>query len=182
MTISLKPFEAGDIDRLLSWIDSEALMVQWSGPYFTWPLTRPALEAYQRTAFQEPAIRKIHKVVDDSSGDVVGHIELNNLDFRNLSATLSRVLIAPQARGRGICLPMTRAILAVAFDQLYLHRVNLNVYDFNHKAIRCYERAGFRREGFQRHVARVGSEFWDSWSMAILEDEWRALTARQEQA
>ena len=37
--------------------------------------------------------------------------------------------------------------MRLAFDKMNLHRVWLNVYDFNARGIRCYEKCGFEREG-----------------------------------
>lgn len=175
MKIELLPFDATDVDRLLTWIASEAELVQWSGPYFKYPLQHSDLLTYQLTAEKSPPVRKIYKAIETTSGAVVGHIELNDLDFTFRSASLSRVLINPEYRNQGVCLPMVNAALTIGFDHLHLHRISLRVYDFNHPAIRCYERAGFRREGFFRHFSRVGGQWWDSWSMAILEDEWRSI-------
>lgn len=180
MNLQLKPFEPADIEYLVKWIPDESAMVQWSGPYFTWPLSRAALSEYQQSGLIQPPIRRIFKAVAADSGAVLGHIELNNLDFRSFSATLSRVLVNPSQRGQGIGLAMTLATLQVAFDQLHLHRVNLHVYDFNQPAIHCYERAGFRREGYLRQQMKVGNGYWNTWAMAILEDEWRALHPAEE--
>jgi RimJ/RimL family protein N-acetyltransferase len=173
--IELLPFEATDVDQLLTWITSEAELTQWSGPYFKFPLQRNDLLSHLLTAEKSPPIRKIFKAVRIDTGAVAGHIELNDLDFSNRSASLARVLVNPEFRNQGICLPMVNSALTIAFDQLNLHRISLRVYDFNHPAIHCYERAGFRREGFFRHYSKVGDQWWDSWSMAILEDEWQAL-------
>jgi len=173
MEIELTPFEESDVDYLLSWVSTETELVQWSGPYFKFPLQRQDLLNYQRTA--SPTFRQIFKAIQKEPFAVVGHIELNDLDFNFRSASLSRVLVSPHNRNSGVCLPMVNAALSIAFEQLQLHRISLRVYDFNHPAIRCYERAGFRREGFFRHFSRVGDQWWDSWSMAILEDEWRAI-------
>lgn len=35
----LRPVTADDVSVVVSWIDSEASMVQWSGPTFAWPLS-----------------------------------------------------------------------------------------------------------------------------------------------
>ena len=118
MRIELLPFEATDVDRLLTWITSEAELTQWSGPYFKFPLQRIDLLSYQLTAEKAPSIRKIFKAVEINTGAVIGHIELNDLDFYNRSASLARVLVNPEFRNQGVCLPMVNAALYVAFDQL----------------------------------------------------------------
>ncbi len=179
MDIELIPFQEPVADYLLEWINTEADLIRWSGPYFTFPLQSEALTAYLRTASIRPPIRIIYQAVQKGTQTVVGHIELNDLDFNHLSASLSRVLVNPAFRRAGVCLPMVNAALQIAFQELHLHRISLRVYDFNHPAIRCYERAGFRREGFFRHHSRVGNEWWDSWSMAILEEDWQMLHGMQ---
>ena len=60
-----------------------------------------------------------------------------------------------------------------AFNQLDLHRVFLFVLDFNPRAIRAYEKVGFKKEGvFREHGYRNG-EYCDDHVMGILESEWR---------
>ena len=45
--------------------------------------------------------------------------------------------------------------------------------------IRAYEKAGFRREGVRRDAVRDGDRYGDDILMAILEDEWREVKARE---
>ena len=79
---------------------------------------------------------------------VVGHIELNDIDMRNNSATVCRVLVGePSLRGKGIGIQMLRRLLQIGFDGLGLHRIDLVVFDFNRAAIKCYEGVGFVKEG-----------------------------------
>jgi hypothetical protein len=37
--IRLEKFEKADYDRLINWIDSEASMIQFSGPVFNYPIS-----------------------------------------------------------------------------------------------------------------------------------------------
>ena len=53
------------------------------------------------------------------------------------------------------------------------------MFSFNPRAIRAYEKAGFRREGVRRDAVRDGDRYGDDILMAILEDEWRAVKARE---
>ena len=49
--------------------------------------------------------------------------------------------------GNGYGTDAMRLMLRFAFDELNLQRVSLGVYAYNPRAIRSYEKAGFRREG-----------------------------------
>lgn len=172
--IALAPFEPADFSRLITWVPSAEFMMQWSGPFFTHPLDEAQLDCYYQSGQSEPPIRKIYKAVDISTAEVVGHIELNNIDRRNLAATVSKVLVAPHRQGQGIGTAMTAQLLKIAFEQLRLHRVSLYVFDFNLPAVHCYQKLGFTQEGHLRDFRKVGDTYWSSYVMAILEDEWRS--------
>ncbi|MGA8943289.1 MAG: hypothetical protein WB502_11350 [Thermoactinomyces sp.] len=38
--VKLLPFTEQDIERLINWIDSPDLLLQWAGPAFTYPLDK----------------------------------------------------------------------------------------------------------------------------------------------
>ncbi len=65
-----------------------------------------------------------------------------------------------------------RALLTFAFVTLGLERVFLTVYASNQRAIRSYEKLGFRREGVMRRSWRGPRGLEDSLLMAVLRDEW----------
>lgn len=65
-----------------------------------------------------------------------------------------------------------RVLLAFGFGTLGLERISLIVNAGNARAIRSYEKVGFRREGVMRRSFRVNGTMTDSLLMAILRDEW----------
>jgi len=171
--IVLEPFTRDDFARLLSWVPDEVAMFRWAGSIFEWPLTESQLEAYVTPTAEHPPTRLIWRTLDVASGEAVGHVELNSIDHRQRSTTLSRVLIGPPYRRRGLSRAMVAAVLPVAFDDLGLHRVDLRVFEDNEPARRCYESLGFVREGLLREVRIVGGDFLSTIVMSLLEDEWR---------
>jgi RimJ/RimL family protein N-acetyltransferase len=170
--VELEAFERGDFDRLIGWIGSAEELMQWAGPIFHFPLDRQQLERYLAAAEGAEPVRRIYRAVD--AGEVVGHVELNAIERTHRSATISRVLVRPGLRGRGTGAAMVRRLLAVAFDEMHLHRVDLFVFDFNAPAIACYEGLAFRHEGRLRDYRRLGDRYLTSLLMSMLEDEWRA--------
>lgn len=170
--VALEAFGRQDFDRLAGWVGSAEELMMWAGPIFRWPLDRAQLERYLAAAEGPAPTRRIWRVTE--GGEVVGHVELNAVEPTHRSATLSRVLVRPGVRGRGVGTAMVRAVLAAAFDELGLHRVDLFVFDTNARAIACYERLGFRHEGRLRDYRRLGDRYLSSLLMSMLEDEWRA--------
>jgi len=55
-----------------------------------------------------------------------------------------------------------------------LHRVSLNVFEYNQRAIRSYEKVGFVVEGRERQFMRREGQRWDMIFMGILRAEWEA--------
>lgn len=110
-------------------------------------------------------------VVDNSSGEVVGEVVFNEVDLTANSCNF-RTLIGKAGRNRGIGTEATRMFLAYGFEHLGLHRISLDVFAFNPRAQRVYEKAGFRVEGIRRDALRFDDEYVDEIMMAILAPEW----------
>ncbi len=176
--IQLRAFDSADFDRLIRAIDTPRLLVQWGGPLqFRFPLTAGQLAEYLTLGEGDPPRARIFTALDEQ-GRAVGHIELGFIDYRNATAVVCRVLVLPEARRRGVCAAMMERLLALAFGEMGLRRIELRVYSFNTPAIRCYERAGFSREGVLRQAQRMGDELWDLVVMGILRDEWKTRAVR----
>lgn len=107
-------------------------------------------------------------------GRILGESVVNEIDFSLRSANFRIALFSPQARGRGLGAWAIRMTQAYAFDTLRLHRLSLDVFSFNVRAIRAYERAGFVREGVLRDAIATDGGYADDVLMAMLEDEWWA--------
>ncbi|QQK75340.1 GNAT family N-acetyltransferase [Salicibibacter cibarius] len=166
--ITLQVFQQSHMHKLIEWIDSPEFLLQWGGPIFTYPLNEKQLERYM----EEPD-RYIYSVAEQETGEVIGHISLGRIDRANRSARVGKVLVGePSARGKGIGERMMRDILAIAFDDMKLHRVSLGVFSFNEPAIACYEKVGFKRDGLLRDLRKMGDDYWSLWEMSMLEDEW----------
>ena len=110
-------------------------------------------------------------VTDKASGECVGEVVLNQWDPGNESCNF-RILIGPRGRDRGLGTEATRLIVGYGFERLGLHRISLEVYAFNPRARRAYEKAGFRAEGVLRESLRYNGEWIDATVMSVLAPEW----------
>ena len=81
-----------------------------------------------------------------------------------------------QSKGYGV--EAIGLLLEYGFATLGLHRVGLCVYENNPRAIRCYEKCGFRREGVRREARWWAGRWWNILEYAILEHEWQSLSPR----
>ena len=130
----------------------------------------PAIDARTRTWYLGLAARTDRldlAVVDAAGGQCVGEVVLNDLDARNRSCGF-RILLGPAGRNRGLGSEATALLLEHAFTATALHRIELEVYDFNPRARHVYERAGFIFEGTARATLLFDGQFIDAHQFSIL--------------
>ena len=173
--IKLEFFTKDDFEQLIQWIDTESLLISWSGSLFSFPLTQSSMEWYLRdTNDLNTSGALVYKAVETETGETIGHISLGGISRKNKSARISRVLIGNAAnKGKGYCKQMITEVLKVGFDEMQLHRISLGVYDFNTAALKCYQAAGFSIEGTMREVLLHEGKWWSLIEMGILENEWK---------
>lgn len=137
---------------------------------------------------REEVIRFVQQCVDakdcydfiliDPDGHIVGESVINEIDDECKSANFRIAIFHPQVRGQGIGTWMIYQTLSFAFDLLKLHRVSLDVFSFNQRAIHTYEKVGFKHEGVLRDAIKVDNQYVDDILMSMLEDEWKVIKSQ----
>jgi ribosomal-protein-alanine N-acetyltransferase len=85
--------------------------------------------------------------------------------------------IAPAMWGRGYATEAARALLMLGFGELKLHRIQARHFTRNPASGRVMQKAGMRLEGVHRAIFRRNGRFEDVAIYAILEQEWRTISA-----
>jgi RimJ/RimL family protein N-acetyltransferase len=169
----LRPFAAADADAIWEIIQDPEVVRFTYEP--STELTLDLLRSWYGNRTTAPD-RLDLAVTDPATGELLGEVVLYEWDPAARSCTF-RTLIGPRGRGRGIGTEATRLIVGYGFDQLGLHRIQLEAYGHNHRALRVYEKAGFVVEGVRREVQVRDGEWVDEVVMGILDREWAALSS-----
>jgi RimJ/RimL family protein N-acetyltransferase len=111
--------------------------------------------------------------VVEAQSSLAGMAFLQGIREVDAKARFAIGLFSPELTGRGLGGEATRLVLAHAFGPMALHRVDLRVLDFNHRAIAMYRRCGFVVEGRERGSCRMGDAWVDDVMMGVLVDEFR---------
>lgn len=162
--LALVPFTENDIKNLQRWISSERILAQFAGNSFTYPLSY-----YQLIQYINDPSREVFKVVDVISNKRIGHCEFNHAHD---IPRLSRIIIGdPKFRGKG----MGQRIVSIMVERLFgnnqIEMVDLNVFDWNHAAIKCYENIGFQSNPIPTKSHVYQGENWKRINM-ILKRSW----------
>ena len=136
--LTLRPVRAEDADRLLE-ILREPEVARWWGDNDADDVRRDFVEPDDDVAF---AI--------EADGELIGAItfhEETTPDYRHANIDL---FLATRAQGRGLGPEAIRLVARYLFDELGHHRLTIDPAAANERAIRAYERVGFRRVGVMR--------------------------------
>jgi RimJ/RimL family protein N-acetyltransferase len=105
----------------------------------------------------------------------IGSCGLRDVDRTNGSAEVSIFITAREDWSKGYGTDAMAALLDFAFGALRLERVWLRVFDYNERAVRSYEKAGFVTEARLRHDRYHRGVHHDVFLMAIVRPDWEAL-------
>ncbi len=167
--IVLRPLEPRDADAL--WRDvQDPELLRLTGTHRTFTYQEIAAYCASRATQTD---RITLAIIDPSDGAYCGEVVLNDHDEPNRSAGL-RIGLSSGARGRGLGTAALRLVLAHAFGPLRLHRVALEVFAFNSRAIHVYEKVGFRHEGRMRDALWWEGTPHDTLLMAVLAPDWES--------
>lgn len=110
-------------------------------------------------------------VVERSSGRPIGVTGLHAIDTIDRRATFGIMIASPEHRGRGMGTEVLRALARHAFRWLNLHKLELEVYASNARAIACYAKVGFIEEGRLRERTYIDGKYEDVVLMGLLDRE-----------
>jgi len=90
------------------------------------------------------------------------------------SAYLGKILIGiKEQRGKGLGQQIVHLLLDVAFSTLGQPKVELNVFDWNIEAIKCYEKVGFVINPGKKNERQIKNETWTAINMVLDKSKWQ---------
>ena len=105
-------------------------------------------------------------------GTLVGTTGIHRINWTSRNAYFAIAIFRKEYWNRGIGTEATKLMLKYAFEYLNLHKILLEVYEYNERAIRVYEKVGFRVEGRLRKNHYWKGKYYDVIVMGILQEEY----------
>jgi RimJ/RimL family protein N-acetyltransferase len=94
------------------------------------------------------------------------------VNWSHQSCWLSIAIGEPEYWGRGYGSDALTLVINYVFRELNLYKITLNVFSYNTRAIRAYEKVGFVHEGTIRSTLFRDGQHYDMVYMGILRTEW----------
>lgn len=175
--IKLDLIEKEDLEKIIEWNANKPAdyLLKWAGPMYSYPLTLTQVEKYFfNNVKKDNSNIFVYKIQLINTDEIIGTIELREVDKSNKSGKVCRFLIGNENfRGKGIGTKALKEALRIGFKYFQFEKITLQVYDFNNSAIKCYENAGFMKEKFLENVSKSSTGYWNIYNMAISKIEWQ---------
>ena len=165
--VRLRPIEGDDLPRCVKWFADPDVRHHLAN-YLPFSLAQEErwFEALQGRTEREEALLL---AIETADGVHVGNVGLSDINWKDRHAELGIVIGEKTYWGRGYGTDAIRTLLSLAFREMNLHRVFLRVDTDNARGIRCYEKAGFQREGVLREVVFRDGVYCDQYVMSVLQ-------------
>ena len=166
--INLRPQKKEDAEYIAKYQQDQDVLDNYFMGYNMPPLKEFAERWYERLTTEKEGYGF---VIENKQGEFIGTCHANDMNMRNGTTYLAIFIGHPDYRSKGYGTEAMKLFLNFMFNELGLRKVKLNVFAFNKRAIRCYEKCGFIIEGvFKQEIYRYG-EYHDTYAMCIYRED-----------
>ncbi|TCP29908.1 RimJ/RimL family protein N-acetyltransferase [Scopulibacillus darangshiensis] len=102
---------------------------------------------------------------------LIGSIGVSSVNWKNSTCDVG-ISLGPDFQGKGYGTDAMKTLITFIFNYLNINKIKLNVFGFNQRAIRSYEKCGFKTEGILREELFRFGKFNDIYAMGLLRSEW----------
>ncbi|MDF2822416.1 MAG: GCN5-related N-acetyltransferase [Clostridiales bacterium] len=110
-------------------------------------------------------------VVYKESDQVIGEVVFNEYDEETDNVNF-RVLLSEASCNKGVGTEALSMFIQYGIEELELHKISLEVYSFNPRAERVYQKVGFKLEGIKREEFIYNQEYFDTKIYGLLKADY----------
>lgn len=105
-------------------------------------------------------------------GLYIGGCGINQIDWKNRKAVIGIFIGDKEYWSKGYGSDAINTLVKFIFEEINVNKIALCVYSFNERAIKCYEKCGFTREGVLREELFRQGKYHDEILMSLLRREY----------
>ncbi|MCD5323376.1 MULTISPECIES: GNAT family N-acetyltransferase [Pontibacillus] len=166
--VFLRPIEEADLDLFYNqglW-DSEVRRLTGTQAFFNRKSVKQWFEK-----IGEDSNRIDLLICQQEDEKPIGDMAILEIDQLNRKALVRVSLFVKETWGGGLGTEALSLLIDYGFRQLNLNRIGLDVFSYNTRAIRSYEKLGFVKEGQIRDALYYDGVYHDSILMGLKEEE-----------
>lgn len=105
--------------------------------------------------------------------ELIGGCGINAIDWKNSTATVGIFIGKDRFLSKGYGTDAMKVLVNFIFDEMNINKIKLEVYSFNLRAIKCYEKLGFKEEGCLRKELFREGKYHDVLHYGMFRDEFK---------
>lgn len=164
--IRLRPLERKHLSKCVEWLNDPEVTENLA-------LSEPVSMEGEQRWFDDLLRDNSTRVyaIETVEGEHIGNVGLHEIDLHNRKTELGIVIGEKSLWGKGYGTEAVLLALKLAFEGMNLNRVYLRTFVNNERAQKCYERAGFVKEGILREDHFKNGEYIDCLVYSVLAEE-----------
>jgi RimJ/RimL family protein N-acetyltransferase len=165
--VKLTSVKKENIDKYLEWFNDPEL-IQYLLAYQ--PIMREEEEDwYQNLKNRDDHI--IFSILSSEDEKLIGNCGIT-VNWKDKFGIVGIIIGEKDFQNKGYGTEAMKLLIKYCFNTLNLHRIELETFSFNHRAIKSYKKVGFIEEGRKRQAIFANGEYHDRIIMGLLRDEW----------
>ena len=161
----LSPIDVNDAEKFTEWLNDLELTINLTF------YNRVLNVENEKTFLTNLSKEHNYSIIDNKTDELIGNCGFVKIDNINQTADVGIFIGNKKYWDKGYGSEALTLLLDYGFKALNLHNIGLTVLSFNKRAIKAYEKVGFKMAGKRREAIRRGIETYDLIDMDILYDE-----------
>jgi RimJ/RimL family protein N-acetyltransferase len=171
-TILLREYCIDDAEYIFQWRNDKNTTI-YMGKKYRNPSTLEQVKSSLENIIKSKITDAIfYAIANKETEEYIGGIDLTSIDPIDKTCIMSIVVGYEIYRNKGIASEAISLLMEIAFKKLHLHKIELNVFEKNIPAIKCYQKNGFIIEGKSRDHMIINDKYENLIRMGILESEY----------
>lgn len=166
--ISLATISIDDAEKWTKWLNDLEVTIPLGGEAYT-PITLEGVKGDIKY-FSENN-QHVFSIIENESDCSIGRCMLFDVDHINRRAMIGLFIGEKEYWNKGYGTETMILLLDYAFNLLNLNSVMLGCLSLNHRALKCYEKVGFKEIGRRRQARLIANKYYDGVLMDILSSE-----------
>lgn len=170
--VALRPMEPEEVSLIHAWANNPDVLPFWYGEKKTLDQIKGDWK-HHYFSDNNPYSGRCFAILlgKNPVGKPIGMINYNRIDRISRSVDIDMIIGQAKNWGQGYGSDALKTFARYLFERFDLNRIWLGAYVYNKRAIKAYEKAGFKREGVLREDALVAGKFVDTVVLSLLQRE-----------
>lgn len=164
----LRQLEEKDAEKMFEWMTDPEI-----NQFFRFDKTNLSIEKCRNFIINSFTKTDHHYAIEED-GEYMGTISLKHIDPINKNAEYA-IALRKIAQGKGLGTKSSKKLLDIAFNELKLNKVYLDVLSDNSPAIRLYKKLGFKEEGELKNHIVIDNSFHNLKLFGILKEDYERM-------